>query len=100
MSDCPVTEAAARLEAATTKITACLEEARLEAEQDRIQIARLILLTQRLLEQGSVTLHGTQRMERAAEAVASDLAASVERADRSDTATPGSGADAALRSAP
>ena len=66
-------------------IASDLEEARRLAAEDRIQITRLIQLNQRLI--------------RAGEVVAENLAASIGRADEADADTPGAGADAALRSA-
>lgn len=93
-------DAAARTtEAAARALAADLEEARQLAAEDRVQIARLILLVRRLTAQGEVMLHGTQRLERTAEHVAADLAASIARADQAPADTPGAGADAALRSA-
>lgn len=52
--------------------------------QDRVQLARLLILANRLVQTGKD--------------VAKDLAASIERADGAP-AVPGAGADAALRSA-
>lgn len=90
---------AARTTAAAAKQLALdLEETRLLAAEDRIQISRLILLVQRLIAQGELTLHGTQRLENTAVHVAQDLAASIVRADDAPTDTPGASADAALRS--
>lgn len=89
--------AASKAEAAAKQLAVELEESRRLAEEDRVQVARLILLVQRLTAQGEFTLHGTQRLERAAASVASDLAASVGRADEAED-TPGAAADAALRS--
>lgn len=92
-------DAAARTtEAAARQLAHDLEHTRLLAEEDRIQISRLILLVQRLIQQGQSTLGGTQRLEQTAAHVAQDLAASIVRADEAPTETPGAGADAALRS--
>lgn len=86
------------LEKTAAKLALDLEEARLLAAEDRIQISRLILLVQRLTQQGKVTLNGTQRLERTAAHVAQDLADSIERADGADMDKPGASADAAFRS--
>lgn len=75
-----------------------LEEAKELASEDRRQIARLILLTKRLTEQGEDTLHKTESLQETAVHVAEDLAASIERADEAPADLPGAGADAALRS--
>lgn len=83
---------------AAKKLAIEVEDARLLAEQDRVQISRLIMLVNRLIDQGEVTLHGTQRLEKTAVHVAQDLAASIVRADKAPAETPGAGADAALRS--
>lgn len=75
-----------------------LEQDRLLAAEDRVQISRLILLMQRLTEQGNGNSEGMARLEQTAQHVAEDLAASIVRADGADVQTPGAGADAALRS--
>ncbi len=56
------------------------------------------MLVRRLIAQGEITLHGTQRLESTAAHVAQDLAASIIRADAAPLTMPGAGADAALRS--
>ena len=61
------------------------------AVQDRVQITRLIVLMQRLTE-------AVDRLEQTSHHVASDLAASITRADEAPTDIPGASADAALRS--
>lgn len=92
-------DAAARTSAAAAaKLAYDLEAATLLLAEDRVQIARLILLVRRLIDQGEVTLHGTQRLEQTAAHVAQDLAADRVRADDAPADTPGAGADAALRS--
>lgn len=91
--------AARATEEVAQQLAANLEAAKELASEDRRQISRLILLTQRLIEQGESTLHGTERLEQTTAHVAEDLAASIGRADRADADTPGAGADAALRSA-
>jgi hypothetical protein len=91
--------AARTTEEVARQLAADLAASRELSEEDRRQISRLILLTQRLTAQGDLTLHGTQRLERTTEHVAEDLAASILRADGADMSTPGAGADAALRSA-
>lgn len=68
-----------------------LEVARELAAQDRVQVTRLIVLMQRLLEVAG-------RLEQTSHHVAEDLAASVQRADEAPSEIPGAGADAALRS--
>lgn len=84
--------------AAANALARDLEETRLLAAEDRIQISRLIMLVTRLTAQGASTLDGTNRLERTAAHVAEDLAASIERADEAPSEIPGAGADAALRS--
>lgn len=80
------------------KLAFDLEEARLLAVEDRVQISRLILLIQRLTQQSADNKAGTDRLEQTAVHVAEDLAASIVRADHAPAETPGAGADAALRS--
>lgn len=92
-------EAAKTTLAAAQLLAIGVEEARKLAAEDRIQIARLIMLVQRLTAQGEVTLGGTLRLEKTAAHVAEDLAASITRADGANMDIPGAGADAALRSA-
>lgn len=89
--------AATLTEEAARKLAFNLEESKLLIEEDRVQIARLILLVRRLTEQGADTLEGTKRLESAASHVAEDLAARQNRADGAPS-IPGAGADAALRS--
>lgn len=91
--------AAQLVDQAAAKLALDLEEARLLAAEDRIQISRLIILVQRLTQQSESTLSGTQRLEATTKHVAEDLAASIVRADEAPTETPGASADAALRSA-
>lgn len=67
------------------------ELARELAAQDRVQVARLIVLMKRLLDVAD-------RLEQTSHHVAEDLAASVQRADQAPSEIPGAGADAALRS--
>ncbi len=76
---------------AAVKLALDVEDVRLLAAEDRVQISRLILLMQRLAQ-------GTDRLEQTAAHVAEDLAASINRADHAPAETPGAGADAALRS--
>lgn len=83
---------------AARALAIAVEETRLLAAEDRIQISRLILLVQRLTQQGEDTLTVTQRLEQTAAHVAQDLAASIVRADRAPADEAGAGADAALRS--
>lgn len=68
-----------------------VELARELAAQDRVQVARLIVLMHRLTE-------AIERLEQTSHHVAKDLAASILRADEAPTDIPGAGADAALRS--
>jgi hypothetical protein len=82
---------------AAMSLATAVEETRLLAAEDRIQISRLILLVQRLTQQGEDALAGTQRLEKTANRVAQDLAADRVRADEAPP-IPGAGADAALRS--
>lgn len=89
---------AARLTLLTAKSLAVeLETQRELAAQDRVQLARALVLLQRLI--GSVDLNalGTERLEQGAQFVAADLAARERRADDAPP-IPGAGADAALRS--
>lgn len=90
--------AARQTERVARQLAINLEMALEQSTEDRRQISRLILLTQRLTAQGEMTMHGTERLERGAAHVAEDLAASITRADEADIRTPGAGADAALRS--
>ncbi len=76
---------------AAEKLAIELELARELAAQDRVQITRLIVLMQRLST-------SVDRLEQTSKHVASDLAASISRADQAPTEVPGAGADAALRS--
>lgn len=68
------------------------------AATDRVQIARLIVLVQRLLDSAKLNAEGVERLEQTSAHVAEDLAASIVRADEAPVETPGAGADAALRS--
>lgn len=90
--------AARKTENAAQHLAVDLAESQRLAEEDRVQISRLILLVQRLTAQGEVTLSGTRRLEIGAAHVAEDLAASIVRADAAPAVLPGAGADAALRS--
>ncbi len=83
---------------AAQSLAIAVEETRLLAAEDRIQISRLILLVQRLTQQGESTQAAAERLEQTAAHVAQDLAASINRADHAPVETPGAGADAALRS--
>lgn len=92
-------DSAARLTVESARRLAVdLEETRMLAAEDRVQIARLIILVKRLTEMGDETRAATGRLERTTEHVAEDLAASIQRADEAPAETPGAGADAALRS--
>lgn len=68
------------------------------AAQDRVQIARLIVLVQRLLNSATLNAAGVGRLEQTSVHVAEDLAADRARADAAPLDVPGAGADAALRS--
>lgn len=83
--------AAAKAEDAAERLADEAEAVWLLAAEDRIQIARLILLVGRLTRQAG-------RLEAGAAVVAEDLAASTGRADDAGD-VPGVAADAALRSA-
>ncbi len=86
-------DAAAKMTAgAAAQLASELEVTRLLAAEDRVQMSRLILLVQRLTQQG-------QSAEMTAAHVAQDLADSNVRADEAPSETPGAGADAAMRSA-
>lgn len=92
-------EASKQANEAASKLSLEMQLQRELAVADRAQISRLIVLAQRLLENVDKAALGTDRLEKTAEHVAEDLAASIGRADAADADTPGAGADAALRSA-
>lgn len=83
---------------AADKLAVELETQRDLAAQDRAQIARLIVLVQRLLDALLLNSAGVLRLEQTSVHVAEDLAHSIGRADLAPIDIPGAGADAALRS--
>lgn len=85
------------LEAKLDQVLEALEEAKTQLAvqqvliaEDRVQIARLLILANRLLAKAGDAAG-------LAAGVADDLAASIDRADEAPAGTPGAGADAALR---
>lgn len=87
-----------RLESTASTSAAAVIEQKIENEATRSQMAQLRVLVDRLTAQVDLGLMSNIRLEQGAEMIASDLAASIKRADDEPSGEAGAAADAGLKS--